>query len=85
MDETAIYMNMVVKKTINKSVNTILIRTKGQELVKVYILLSIIASGGKLTPIIIMKRSKRGNIEKNLNNLNIMKNKKAYIFCNSKA
>ena len=66
LDETVIYMNMVLKRTINrKGKNTIMIRTHGHKLIRISVLLCVISTGCKLIPIIIMKGKKGRIIKKN--------------------
>ena len=83
IDETPIFLNMVSKKTIHfKGKKTITIKTTNQEKVRVSLLLTITAEGGKLPPLFIFKSKKGGTIEKHLNKYNEVLNHNAFILCN---
>jgi len=86
MDETPIFFNMYPNKTIAKKGNkTILIKTQSQEKCRISVILCITADGEKLPPFLIFKAKEEGYIEKNLSELNLVKNKKCYIACNLNA
>ena len=86
LDETAITLNMPPKNTIqNKGDKTVMIKTYGQEKERVSIILAVSALGSKLPPLLIFKGKNGGRIEKNLNQLPIVKNKNIFILCNENA
>ena len=63
MDETALFLNMSPKRTINeKGDNTIMIKTLGQEKQRITILLSISDEGDKLAPLVVFKDRSNGRI-----------------------
>ena len=86
MDETPIFFNMYPNKIIAKKGNkTFLIKTQSQEKCRISVILCITADGEKLPPFLIFKAKEEGYIEKNLSELNLLKNKKCYITCNINA
>lgn len=77
---------MVPKKTIHfKGKKTITIKTTNQEKVRVSLLLTITANGGKLPPLFIFKSKKGGTIEKSLKKYKEVINGNAFIACNENA
>ena len=84
MDETALFLNMSPKKTINeKGDNTIMIKTLGQEKQRISILLSVSAEGDKLAALVVFKGKPNGKICKNLNNNLYVKQKYLFVRCNT--
>ena len=86
MDETAIFFSCPGNKTIQKTgKKTVVIKTTGQEHVRVTILLSISASGKKLKPLVIFKGTKNGKISYQLNNHPLVKKGNLIVKCNFNA
>ena len=84
MDETALFLNMSPKRTINeKGDNTIMIKTLGQEKQRITILLSVSDEGDKLAPLVVFKGKPNGKICKNLNNNLYVKQKYLFVRCNA--
>ena len=76
-DETAIFFEELEKKTVSlKGVKDITINTFGNDKKRLSLLLSVCGDGKKLALLIIFKGQKNKTIEKKLNNLDIVKNKK---------
>ena len=86
MDEVYIFFNMYPNKTISEKGNkTILIKTQSQEKCRISVILCITANSEMLLLFLIFKAKEEGYIEKNLSELNLVKNKKCYIACNINA
>ena len=86
MDETPLSFNMIPTKTIaKKGTKSIIIKTLEQEKLRVSVLLTITADGGRLPPYIIFKAKRHGKIEKELQKDIYVKNKKCVIACNDNA
>lgn len=86
MDETPIFFNMPISKTIiKKGAKQVIIRTQGQEKLRVSVILSILADGDKLPPLIIFKAKDKGTVYKHLNEEPEVKSGKCFIECNSNA
>ena len=72
-DEVPIYTEMVTNKTVQiKGAEDIEVATFGGEKVRISWLLSCVANGTKLPPILVFKATKGGNLEKSLNTLPIV-------------
>ena len=84
MDETPLYLNMppstTVQKIGSKRVN---IKTQGQENWRVTGILTILASGEKLPPLLIFKAKEGKQTEKNCKNWRLWITKK-YLFINKR-
>ena len=86
MDETPIFLNMPISKIIVKrGSKQAIIKTQGQEKYRVTVILSILAYGGKLPPLIIFKAKNTGKIYKSLKEDTNVKNMKCFIECNMNA
>ena len=86
IDETPIYFEMVTDKTYNKKgAKVVSIETKGNEKKLITCVLACSASGKKLTPCLIFKGGKDGNLELKYKNLDCVKNKKIAIYFQSNA
>lgn len=86
MDETPIFLNMPITKTIiKKGTKQVIVKTQGQEKCRVTVILTILADGGKLPPLIIFKAKNQWKIYKSLQEDNNVKNGKYYIACNTNA
>ena len=79
MDETPLHLNMppstTVQKIGSKRVN---IKTQGQENWRVTAILTILASGEKLPPLLIFKAKEGKQTDKKLQGLEIVENKKVF-------
>ena len=73
---------ILIKLQQKKGNKAILIKTQSQEKCIISLILCITADGEKLPPFLIFKAKEDGYIEKNLSELNLVKNKKCYILCN---
>ena len=63
MDETPVFLNMPLTKTIVKrGSRKVNIKNQNQEKYRISVLLNIVADGSKLTPLIIFKAKDRANI-----------------------
>ena len=68
MDETPIFLNIQKTKTIVKrGSKQVIVKTQGQEKCRVTVILTILADGDKLPPLIIFKAKDTGKIYKSLN------------------
>ena len=81
MDETPLYLNMppstTVQKIGSKRVN---IETQGQENWRVTAILTILASGEKLTPLLIFKTTEGNKQRKNCKNWRLWRTKKVFVY-----
>ena len=82
MDETPIFLNMPITKTIVKrGSKQVIVKTQGQEKCRVTVILTILAEGDKLPPLIIFKAKDTGKIYKSLiEDINV-KTGKCFIEC----
>ena len=63
MDETPVFLNMPLTKTIVKrGSRQVIIKTQNQEKCRISVLLTIVADGSKLPPMIIFKAKDRANV-----------------------
>ena len=86
MDETALNLNMVSKKTLHKiGAKTISIKTQSQEKVIISVILSCCSYGNKLKPLVIFKGAKNGLIFKNLSKHELVLNDNVIVCCNANA
>ena len=86
MDETPIFLNMPITRTIiKKGAKQVIVRTQGQEKCRVSVILCILADGEKLPPLIIFKAKDKGKVFKSLNEDINVKKGLCYIECNSNA
>ena len=82
IDETPIFYDSPFSNTLDKKgVKEVEIVTSGAEKDRVSLLLSVAADGTKLPPMIIFKGVPGAKIEKELNSLPLVKNKKIYVCC----
>ena len=81
IDETPIFFEMTTDKTYNKKgAKVVSIETKGNEKKLITCVLAVSASGKKLTPTLIFKGGRDGNLEARYKNLECVKNKKIVIY-----
>ena len=81
MDETPIYFNQTGEKTINRIGNKIINNnTFGQEKLTITCILKILLNGNKLPPLLILKEKKK-RLQKKLNKLPLIIQKKIFITC----
>ena len=86
MDETSIFLNMPLTKTIiKKGSKQAIVRTQGQEKCRVTIILSIVADGDKLPPLIIFKAKDKGKVYNSLKEDINVKKGLCFIECNVNA
>ena len=86
VDETPLYMEMPANTTIEKKgTNNIEVCTFGGEKVRISLILGVSGNGYKLPPVLIFKAKKDGRLEKTLNELELVKQKKIYIYCQENA
>ena len=86
VDETPLYMEMPPNTTIEKKgTNNIEISTFGGEKVRISLILGVSGNGYKLPPVLIFKPKKYGRLEKTLNELELVKQKKIYVYCQENA
>ena len=86
IDETPIYFEMITDKTYNKKgAKVVSIETKGNEKKLITCVLACSASGKKLTPSLIFKGGKEGNLEFKYKNLDCVKNGKIAVYFQSNA
>ena len=86
IDETPIYFEMITDRTYNKKgAKVVSIETKGNEKKLITCVLACSASGKKLTPSLIFKGGKEGNLELKYKNLECVKNKKIVVYFQSNA
>ena len=77
VNETPLYMEIPSNTTIEKnSTNNIEIATFGGEKVRISLILGNGGNGYKLPPLLIFKSKKDGRLEKSLNSLDLVKQKK---------
>ena len=82
VNETPLYMEMPSNTTIEKnSTNNIEIASFGGEKVRISLILGNGGNGYKLPPLLIFKSKKDGRLEKSLNSLDLVKQKKVYVCC----
>ena len=82
IDETPIFYDSPFSNTLDKKgVKEVEIVTSGAEKDRVSLLLSVAADGTKLLAMIILKGVPEEKIEKELNSLPLVKNKKIYACC----
>ena len=81
VDETPIYMDMTYNKTIEKKgAKNIEIITTGGEKIRISAILSISGDGKKLPPVLIFKAKPEGKLAKKLNAIEIVKQKKKFLY-----
>lgn len=86
IDETPIFFEMTTDKTYNKKgAKVVSIETKGNEKKLISCVLAVSASGRKLTPTLIFKGGKDGNLEGRYKNLKCVKDRKIAIYFQSNA
>ena len=86
IDETPIYFEMITDRTYNKKgAKVVSIETKGNEKKLITCVLACSASGKKLTPCLIFKGGKDGNLEFKYKNLDCVKNGKIAVYFQSNA
>ena len=86
VDETPIYMDMTYNKTIEKKgAKNIEIITTGGEKIRISAILSISGDGKKLPPVLIFKAKPGGKLAKKLNAIEIVKQKKIFVYCQANA
>ena len=87
LDETPLYFNIAPNYSFSqKRKKSIIKRTQSQDKCHVSVILTILANGGKLPPLlIIFKGVSHGKIYKDLKNNTYVKNNMIYIECNAKA
>ena len=79
-------MDMPETKTVDiKENKEIDIYTFGADKVRISVLLSIAGNGNKLPPILVFKAKKNGRFENDLNSLQIVKDKKIFVYCQGNA
>ena len=61
--------------------NNIEIKTFGGEKVRISLIFGISGNGYKLPPVLIFKAKKDGKLEKSVNELELVKQKKIYVYC----
>ena len=82
VDETPVYMEMIGPTTIaKKGLKSITINTNGSEKQRISAVFSIIGDGNKLPPLLIFKGKKGKTSEKKLQNIQCIKNRKRFAFC----
>ena len=82
MDETPCYLDMSFETTIDFTGNkNIDIKTDGREKYRISVILSVAGDGTKLPPLVIFKGEEGKTIEKSLNTLYYVKNKKIFVHC----
>lgn len=74
-------MEMPSNTTIEKKDTNIEITTFWGEKVRISLILGIGGNGYKLLPLLIFKAKKDGRLEKSLNSLDLVKQKKVYVSC----
>ena len=75
IDETGLFLNLVYNNTINKTgEQNIIIKTNGQEKMRITVILCITALGSKLPPYIIFKGRQNAIIRKKLEKLDLVVN-----------
>jgi DNA-binding transcriptional MerR regulator len=86
IDETPIFFEMTTDKTYNKKgAKVVSIETKGNEKKLISTVLAVSANGKKLTPTLIFKGGKDGNLEGRYKNLQCVKDRKIAIYFQSNA
>ena len=86
IDETPIYFEMITDRTYNKKgAKVVSIETKGNEKKLITCVLACSASGKKLTPSLIFKGGKDGNLEFKYKNLDCVKKGKIAVYFQSNA
>ena len=86
IDETPIFFEMTTDKTYNKKgAKVVSIETKGNEKKLISTVLAVSANGRKLTPTLIFKGGKDGNLEGRYKNLQCVKDRKIAIYFQSNA
>ena len=86
IDETPIFFEMTTDKTYNKKgAKVVSIETKGNEKKLISTVLAVSANGNKLTPTLIFKGGKDGNLEERYKNLQVVKDRKIAIYFQSNA
>jgi len=86
IDETPIFFEMTTDKTYNKKgAKVVSIETKGNEKKLISCVLAVCANGRKLTPTLIFKGGKDGNLEGRYKNLQCVKDRKIAIYFQSNA
>ena len=82
MDETPIFFDSPFSSTIDKKgAKQIEIVTSGAEKDRVSLFLAVAANGNRLPPLIIFKGVPGAKIEKELNKLQLVKDKKIFVLC----
>ena len=85
-DETPIFFEMTTDKTYNKKgAKVVSIETKGNEKKLISTVLAVSANGRKLTPTLIFKGGKDGNLESRYKNLQVVKDRKIAIYFQTNA
>ena len=64
-----------------KGTNNIEVYTFGGEKVRISLILGVSGNGYKLPPVLIFKAKKDGRLKKTLNELELVRQKKIYIYC----
>jgi DNA-binding transcriptional MerR regulator len=86
IDETPIFFEMTTDKTYNKKgAKVVSIETKGNEKKLISTVLAVSANGRKLTPTLIFKGGKDGNLEERYKQLQVVKDRKIAIYFQSNA
>jgi hypothetical protein len=86
MDETPVFLNMPLTKTIVKRGSSqVIIKTQNQEKCRISVLLTIVADGSKLPPMIIFKAKDRANIYNKLQKDQHVINGDCFVECNENA
>ena len=86
LDETPLCINMAPNYSISqKGKKSVIIHTQSQDKCHVSVILTILANGGKLPPLLIFKGVPHGKIYKDLLNNTYVKNNMIYIECNANA
>lgn len=86
VDETPTYMDMTYNKTIEKkgaeNIETV---TTGGEKIRISAILAISGDGKKLPPVLIFKAKQQGKLAKKLGAIEIVKQKKIFVYCQTNA
>ena len=86
MDETPVFLNMPLTKTIVKrGSRQVIIKTQNQEKCRISVLLTIVADGSKLPPMNIFKAKDRANIYNKLQKDQHVINGDCFVECNENA
>ena len=63
MDETPLFFNMPITKTIvKKGSRYVIVKTQNQEKARISVILTILAEGSKLAPLVIFKAQDRSTV-----------------------